>query len=104
MKKVSKNNGERHAVRQDMSQIVNGEYTHNRGGEKVCAAFQTGACGPTVGNAMCPNDRTSRHQCSLCLGTNHDKPHCHSKTPPNKKIFGKGGKGGKGKSKGKGKW
>ena len=103
--KRSKNSGASavRSERQDLSQIVNGEYTHNRSGLKICGAFQTGGCGQTVGQMQCPSDRSVMHQCSLCLGTNHGKPGCNTKAAPSKKTFkGKGGKGGKGK--GKGKW
>ena len=92
--------GPRVEKKNDMSQITNGEYTHNRAGAKICSAFQTGGCGQTVGQMQCPTDRSETHQCSLCLGSNHGKPGCNRKEASSKK--GKGGKGGKGK--GKGKW
>ena len=87
----------------DLSRITNGEYTANRSGNALCAAFQTGACGQFVGNHMCPTDRTKKHQCSICLDSSHGKASC-TKTAkePHTKVRKVGGKGGKGKGKGKG--
>ena len=83
--------------------ITNGEYTSNRSGAKLCAEFQTGACGKATHNNKCPKDRTTVHQCAVCLSPEHGKHQCRSdRTPSNDRgrrfTSFKGGKGGKGKS------
>ena len=94
----------------DQSVVKEGKYTSNRGGRELCASFQTGACGETVGQGMCPNNREQVHQCSKCLGP-HGSIRCPGGTPePRVRTpFQKGGKqGGKhakvAKGKGKGNW
>ena len=88
-------------IKGDMSKISDGAYTNNRSGTKLCAAFQTGACGASVGDHLCPSDRTSKHQCNKCLGMGHGGARCSSGSAPRHKADKGQGKSGKGKSKGK---
>ena len=86
--------------KQDNSKHANNEYTHNRKGDKICAAFQTGACGNSVQGILCPKDRECVHLCSKCLDNRHGAARCpNSFRPP----FTKKPKGNQGKGKGKGK-
>ena len=92
--------------KEDLAKIVGSEYVSNRAGCSLCTAFQTGACGQSPGNALCPQDRSKRHQCCLCLDNSHGKTTCNrsGSVPFVKKLKGSkgGGKGSKGK--GKSKW
>lgn len=94
--------------RVDMSVVTNGEYSCNRSGKSLCSSYQTGACGPSVGDRLCPQDRTKVHQCSLCLDGSHGKHQCHKSgaAPINRSKGGgkAGGKAGKAKGKGKHPW
>ena len=89
----------------DRSTMSGGEYTSNRKGIKLCPEYQTGACGPCVGKGLCPKDRTSKHQCALCLDEKHGKNRCSTAPRDPYKKTHKGAKGkGKGSGKGKGKY
>jgi len=85
--------------------VVEGKYTANRAGDKLCADFQTGKCGGTVGEARCPVNRDMVHQCARCLARGHGEHSCTGPEPsshpsPDKgKGKYKGGKGGKGKGR-----
>ena len=62
----------------------------------LCEAFQTDECADCArGSTACPYDATYRHQCAICLSSDHGAAGHKAAT---------GGKGkGKGKTKGKGK-
>ena len=93
-------------------------YTHDRGGNLICAGYNSGTCVEVVSNNAVCNAHGGRHICSRCL-THHPItacPHEYMPVPNNIQRFiskgggkggyeGKGGKaGGKagGKTKGKG--
>ena len=83
---------------QDMSRISEGRYTYNRAGNKLCEAFQTGACGNAIHGNYCPKDRSSVHQCSRCLSQTHGGAQCTSSNAPKQRPPTRGW--GKGKGKG----
>ena len=69
----------------DLSEFVNGRYTKNRRGRKMCGGFQAGKCSGSTTN--CP--KKEAHQCSICLGNKHGANEC-----PKRKQTGGDGKGG----------
>jgi len=85
--------------------VDSGKYTANRAGDKLCADFQTGKCGSTVGESRCPVNRDLVHQCARCLAREHGEHSCTGSAPPSHfpadkgKGKYKGGKGGKGKGR-----
>jgi WD40 repeat protein len=78
--------------------VENGKFITNRSGHVLCLAFNSGACG-AAGSMICPKDPERRHNCNLCLSTDHSTTSCEKGKVPQKKG-GKGGKaGGRGRNK-----
>ena len=75
----------------------NGRLLKNRGGKKLCEAWQDGSC--QVGQkGKCPRNPGLVHQCAICLSQDHGAKFCSAN--PAKAL-----KKGKGKGKGKkGEW
>jgi hypothetical protein len=88
-------------TRQSEHSVVNGRYTTNRKGGKLCPDFQTGACVAVKG--VCPKNNGA-HQCDRCLSNAHPGYSC-SLAPKQtaRQAKAKTGKG-KGGGKGQGKW
>ncbi|CAK0868462.1 unnamed protein product, partial [Prorocentrum cordatum] len=51
--------------------VQNGKFAANRSGVRLCQAFQTGQCGQTRRNKMCPWGTGGVRQCEHCWGTGH---------------------------------
>ena len=60
--------------RQDLSvwDAAAGRYTKNKNGLKPCPDHQTGVCGPSTFNNLCPWNPPLTHQCEICCGLDMD--------------------------------
>ena len=86
---------------------MDGKFTHNRNGFKICQGFQNGTCVNSSGGLRRERNRELTHQCEKCLDPRHGAYHptaCQA-TPrepaPGRLKGGTGnGKGGRGKGRG----
>ena len=80
--------------------VVDGKYTTNRRGVRLCDGFNAGECKDHDKFGRCARDASKVHQCNICLSTGHTGSTC-TKPPPEAygKGRGKGKKGGKSKSR-----
>ena len=74
-----------------------GAVTHakNAKGRKLCAGFQHGSCKGiwlTKANkydTVCPRNKDERHNCNVCLATDHGSSHCPQKLSKKQRRAGK---------------
>ena len=71
-------------------------YSNNAKGKKLCMGFQNGSCKSRwlpkekKYEPLCPTNKDDRHQCNLCLGTDHGAGQCPNKLSKKQRRKGKG--------------